>query len=108
MWQLKASDKYVIADAILCSTSRRLPKRRLCRSLDYVFKRTATMAKWLIFLGALLILIGLMWPGLSKLGIGHLPGDIHIKREGFDFYFPLTSSIIASIILSLLFWIFRK
>jgi hypothetical protein len=66
------------------------------------------MAKWLIFLGAILILIGLIWPWLSKLGIGHLPGDIHIKRGGVDFYFPLTSSIIASIILSLLFWIFRK
>lgn len=66
------------------------------------------MAKGLIILGAILILIGLVWPWLSKLGLGHLPGDIHIKREGFDFYFPLTSSIIASIILSLLFWIFRK
>ena len=66
------------------------------------------MARWLIFLGAILILIGLVWPWLSKLGIGHLPGDIHIKRGNFDFYFPLTSSIIASIVLSLLFWIFRK
>lgn len=66
------------------------------------------MAKWLIIAGAVLVLLGLIWPWLSRLGIGQLPGDIHIKREGLDFYFPLTSSIIVSIVLSLLFWIFRK
>jgi hypothetical protein len=66
------------------------------------------MAKWLIILGVVFILIGLIWPWLSRLGVGHLPGDIHIKREGFDFYFPLTSSILISLALSLLFWIFRK
>ena len=66
------------------------------------------MAKWLIIAGTILILIGLMWPWIAKLGLGHLPGDIHIKREGFDFYFPLTTSIIISLLLSLLFWLFRK
>ncbi len=66
------------------------------------------MAKWLIILGIILILIGLIWPWLSRFGLGHLPGDIHIKREGFDFYFPLTTSIIVSLILSLLFWAFHK
>lgn len=67
-----------------------------------------TMSKWLIALGALLILIGLAWPWLSKLGLGHLPGDIHIEREGYRFYFPITTSIVVSIVLSLLFWMFRK
>ncbi|CAG0939018.1 hypothetical protein GALLN_00449 [Gallionellaceae bacterium] len=66
------------------------------------------MAKWLIILGIIFILIGLAWPWLSKLGLGHLPGDIHIARKGFSFYFPLTTSIIISLVLSLLFWIFRK
>ena len=66
------------------------------------------MAKWLIITGTILILTGLMWPWIAKLGLGHLPGDIHIKREGFDFYFPLTTSIIISLLLSLLFWLFRK
>ncbi len=66
------------------------------------------MAKWLILLGIILILIGLIWPWLSRLGLGHLPGDIHIKRDGFDFYFPLTTSILVSLVLSLLFWAFRK
>jgi hypothetical protein len=66
------------------------------------------MAKWLIIAGALLILIGLLWPWIARLGLGHLPGDIHIKREGFDFYFPLTTSIIVSLLLSLLLWLFRR
>ena len=66
------------------------------------------MAKLLIIIGALLILVGVIWPWLSKLGLGHLPGDIHVKREGFDFYFPLTTSIVVSLLLSLLFWILRK
>lgn len=66
------------------------------------------MAKWLIILGAVLILLGLVWPWLSRLSIGHLPGDIYIERKGFTFYFPLTSSILISLILSLLFWLFRK
>ena len=66
------------------------------------------MAKWLIIAGALLILIGLLWPWVTRLGLGHLPGDIHIKREGFDFYFPLTTSIIVSLLLSLLLWLFRR
>ncbi len=66
------------------------------------------MSKWLIILGILLILLGLIWPWLSRLGIGHLPGDIYLERKGFSFYFPLTTSIIISLVLSLLFWIFRK
>lgn len=66
------------------------------------------MAKWLLIIGAVLIVAGLLWPWLVRLGIGQLPGDIHIKRAGFDFYFPLTSSILISLLLSLLFWIFRK
>ncbi len=66
------------------------------------------MAKWLIFLGALLVLLGVLWPWLSRLGLGHLPGDIHVKHGGFEFYFPLTSSILVSLALSLIFWILRK
>ena len=66
------------------------------------------MAKWLIIIGVVLVLVGLAWPWLSKLGLGHLPGDIYIEHKGFSFYFPLTTGIIISVVLSLLFWIFRK
>ncbi len=66
------------------------------------------MGKWLIIAGLVLVLVGLAWPWLSRLGHGHLPGDIYIERKGYSFYFPLTSSIVVSLALSLLFWIFRK
>ncbi len=59
--------------------------------------------KFLIIAGVVLVAIGLLWPVLSKLGIGRLPGDILIRREGFTLYFPLTTMIIVSIILTLIF-----
>lgn len=66
------------------------------------------MGKWLVIVGVILALLGVAWPWLSKLGIGHLPGDIVIERKGFGFYFPITTSIIVSLVLSLILWIFRK
>lgn len=66
------------------------------------------MAKWLITLGVILIGLGLLWPVLSKLGLGNLPGDIRIERKGYQFYFPLTSSLLVSVLLTLILWIFRK
>ncbi|HTN93059.1 MAG TPA: DUF2905 domain-containing protein [Gallionella sp.] len=66
------------------------------------------MAKWLVILGIVLILVGVGWPWLSRLGLGHLPGDISIERKGFSFYFPVTTGIIISVVLSILFWIFRR
>jgi len=66
--------------------------------------------KLLISAGILLILIGIIFliPG-NKFGwIGHLPGDIRIEKENFRFYFPVTTMIILSVILSLLIWIIRK
>lgn len=66
------------------------------------------MQRWLILIGALLIALGLLWPWLSRLGLGRLPGDIHIEREGFSFHFPLMTCLIISAILTLLFWIFRR
>ena len=66
------------------------------------------MARWLIIAGIVLVLIGAAWPWLSRLSLGHLPGDIYIERKGFSFFFPITTSIVVSAVLSLLFWIFRK
>ena len=65
------------------------------------------MSKVLIILGVILILIGLIYPYLTSLGIGRLPGDIVIKKENFNLYFPLTSAIIISIVLSVIFRLFR-
>jgi len=67
------------------------------------------MGKMLIMMGAVLMLLGLMMTlGNKILWIGRLPGDIIIKRDHFSFYFPLTSCIIVSIILTILFYLFRK
>ncbi len=66
------------------------------------------MAKWLITLGVLLVALGLAWPLISKLGLGNLPGDIRIERKNFTFYFPITSSLLVSLIVTLLLWIFRR
>lgn len=61
------------------------------------------MQKLLITLGVVLLAAGLLWPVISKLGLGRLPGDIIIRRENFSFYFPLTTMIIISIVLTLIF-----
>lgn len=61
------------------------------------------MQKLLITLGIILLVAGFLWPLISKLGLGRLPGDIIIRREGFSFYFPLTTMVIISIILTLIF-----
>ncbi len=66
------------------------------------------MQKFLIIAGAALFTIGLLWPWIGKLGLGRLPGDIAVEKEGFSLYFPVVTSIIVSVVLSLLFWLFRK
>ena len=65
------------------------------------------MQKALVVLGILIVLIGLAWPWLSKLPIGRLPGDIVIRGENSTFYFPIVTMIIVSILLSILFRLFR-
>ncbi|HXF66412.1 MAG TPA: DUF2905 domain-containing protein [Burkholderiales bacterium] len=66
------------------------------------------MAKWLITIGIVLVLLGLAWPLLAKLGLGSLPGDIKVERKGFTFYFPITTSLVVSALITLLLWIFRR
>ena len=66
------------------------------------------MSRWLIGTGLLLLVLGLAWPWLSKLGLGNLPGDIHIERKGFHFFFPLTTGLLVSLAISLIVWFFRR
>lgn len=66
------------------------------------------MQKALIILGAIVILVGLAWPWLSKLPLGRLPGDIVIDRPGFKFFFPVTTMIIVSVVPSVILWLFRR
>lgn len=66
------------------------------------------MNRLLIAIGILLVVVGLAWPWLTKLGLFRLPGDIAIERDGFRFYFPITTMIIISVAISLILWLFRK
>ena len=66
------------------------------------------MKVWLVILGVALVVLGLAWPWIEKLGLGRLPGDFRIEREGFSFYFPLTTSLIVSAALSLVLWWLRR
>lgn len=66
------------------------------------------MSRWLIIFGVVLIMAGLLWPVLQKLGIGRLPGDIVIERENFRLYFPIVTSLIVSVALSLILWLLNK
>lgn len=59
------------------------------------------MGRLLIALGVLLILVGLLWPVLSRIGFGRLPGDILIERENVRVWIPITSAILASVVLTL-------
>jgi hypothetical protein len=62
----------------------------------------------LVIVGALIVAVGLLWPWLSRLPFGRLPGDFRLDRPGSHFYFPLTTSIIVSLVISLLIRLFRR
>lgn len=66
------------------------------------------MQRTLVIIGLVLLVIGLLWPWLGKLPFGRLPGDIVVEREQFRLYVPITSMVLLSLLLSLLFWLFRR
>ena len=65
-------------------------------------------SRLLVILGVVLVAIGLLWPVISKLGLGRLPGDIVIRRDHVVFYAPITTCLIVSLILSLVVWAFTR
>jgi hypothetical protein len=66
------------------------------------------MVRWLVAIGLMLVVIGLLWPLLSKLGLGRLPGDIVIERGNVRFYFPIVTCLIVSIVLSFFLWLLNR
>jgi dipeptide/tripeptide permease len=66
------------------------------------------VSKWLIALGLILVAAGFLWPFISRLGLGKLPGDILVRREGFTIYFPVMTSLVVSLVVSIIIWIFRR
>ncbi len=70
--------------------------------------RVNPIAKFLIITGVVLILAGLFWQfGGKSIPLGRLPGDIAIEKENFRFYFPVTTSILVSVVLSLILYLVR-
>ena len=61
-----------------------------------------------VLLGSLLLIAGLLWPWLKKLHLFHLPGDIVIERPGFKFFFPITTALILSMVVSIVAWLLRR
>lgn len=66
------------------------------------------MQRALIIIGLVLLVAGIAWPWVSRLPFGRLPGDFSVERENFSFFFPLATSIVVSIVISVLIWLFRK
>ena len=66
------------------------------------------MQRALIVIGLVLLVAGLAWPWISRLPFGRLPGDFSVERENFSFFFPLATSIVVSIVISVLVWLVRK
>jgi hypothetical protein len=67
-----------------------------------------SFGKILIFMGAILILIGVLFSVGSKIGLGRLPGDIVYQKGNFTFYFPIMTSLLLSLFLTLILWLFRR
>ncbi|MGC2141941.1 MAG: DUF2905 domain-containing protein, partial [Methylovirgula sp.] len=66
------------------------------------------MSRILIIIGLAVAVVGLVWPWLARLGLGRLPGDIWVQRGNFTFYAPITTGILVSIVLSLIFWLLNR
>jgi Protein of unknown function (DUF2905) len=66
------------------------------------------MNRLLIIIGAVFVLIGAAWPWLKRLPLFKLPGDIMIDRPGFKFFFPLTTMLLISVVVSIIAWLTRR
>ena len=66
------------------------------------------MSRLLIAVGVVILAAGLLWPWLMRAGLGRLPGDIVVHRGNTTFYLPIVTCLVVSVVLSLLFWIFRR
>jgi hypothetical protein len=78
----------------------------MCRE---VYKqKSPVMNKSLIIAGVVLMIIGIAWPWIGKLPLGRLPGDIIVSKPNLKIYFPITTMVIISIILSVIMWLLKK
>lgn len=80
----------------------------MCAVIVIDEKGLSSMQKTLIVIGLIIVVAGLGWPWLSKVPFGRLPGDIVIDKPGFKLFFPITSMLVVSGLISLVMWLFRK
>jgi DUF2905 family protein len=66
------------------------------------------MSRVWIVVGLAIAGVGFLWPWITRLGLGRLPGDIFVQRQGFTFYAPITTGILVSVVLSLILWLFSR
>jgi hypothetical protein len=66
------------------------------------------MQRLLITSGLILLAIGVLYPLITKMGLGSLPGDINVKGERFSFHFPIVTCLLLSALVSVLLWVARK
>ena len=66
------------------------------------------ISRFLVVLGLAILLVGLLWPNLSRMGLGRLPGDIVIERDNVTFYFPLVTCLLLSLLFSLVYWVVSR
>jgi len=66
------------------------------------------MQRTLITIGLAIVAVGLLLPWLTKIGLGRLPGDIYVQGEHGSFYFPITTCILVSVVLSLVIWLINR
>ncbi len=71
---------------------------------------TPTIAKYLIFIGLALVLLGFAFFFFNDKfqWLGKLPGDIHVKKDNFSFHFPVVTMLLISLLINLVIWIFKK
>jgi uncharacterized membrane protein (DUF106 family) len=84
------------------------PRQRESSQADHADDQSLLMQRTLIVIGVIFLVIGLLWPWLGKLPLGRLPGDIIIDRPNLKIYFPITTMVLISLVISLIMWLFRK
>src|SRR5262249_36606317 len=89
------------------SPVNRTPHSRELMRTTFAFGPTA-MARFLIILGLAILVIGLLWPYLTRIGFGRLPGDIVIERDNATFYVPIMTCLILSLLFSLILWLVNR
>jgi Protein of unknown function (DUF2905) len=66
------------------------------------------MNRLLVIVGVSVVVLGLAWPWVRRVPLFHLPGDIVIDRPGFKFFFPITTTLLISAVISIVAWLVRK